>query len=27
MTRFYDRASDVVRRIYEKRIDAPAVLD
>ncbi|MEP0322820.1 aspartyl/asparaginyl beta-hydroxylase domain-containing protein [Bauldia litoralis] len=27
MTKFYDRASDVVRRIYEKRIDAPAVLD
>ena len=27
MTKFYERASDVVRRIYEKRIDAPAVLD
>ena len=27
MTKFYDRASDVVRRIYEKRIDAPAVLE
>jgi aspartate beta-hydroxylase len=27
MTKFYDRASDVVRRIYERRIDAPAVLD
>ena len=27
MTRFYERASDLVRRIYEKRIDAPAILD
>src|ERR1700690_952918 len=27
MTTFYDRASNVVRKIYEKRIDAPAVLD
>jgi aspartate beta-hydroxylase len=27
MTKFYDQASSVVRRIYEKRIDAPAVLD
>jgi aspartate beta-hydroxylase len=27
MTTFYDRASSVVRKIYEKRIDAPAVLD
>jgi aspartate beta-hydroxylase len=27
MTKFYDRASDVVRRIYEKRIEAPPVLD
>lgn len=27
MTKFYDRASNVVRRIYEKRIDAPAVLE
>ena len=27
MTKFYDRASNVVRRIYEKRIDAPSVLD
>jgi aspartate beta-hydroxylase len=27
MPTFYDRASDVVRRIYEKRIDAPAILD
>jgi aspartate beta-hydroxylase len=27
MSRFYDRASDLVRRIYEKRIDAPAILD
>src|SRR5215211_8547004 len=27
MTKFYDRASDLVRRLYEKRILAPAVLD
>jgi aspartate beta-hydroxylase len=27
MTKFYDRASSVVRRIYERRIDAPAVLE
>ncbi len=27
MTKFYDQASGVVRRIYEKRIDAPAILD
>jgi len=27
MTTFYDRASNVVRKIYERRIDAPAVLD
>lgn len=27
MTKFYERASGVVRRIYEKRIEAPAVLD
>ena len=27
MTKFYDRASNMVRRIYERRIDAPAVLD
>lgn len=27
MTTFYDRASDVVRRIYERRIDTPPVLD
>lgn len=27
MTKFYDQASGVVRRIYERRIDAPAVLD
>ena len=27
MTKFYDRASDFVRQIYDKRIDAPAVLD
>jgi aspartate beta-hydroxylase len=27
MSRFYDRASNLVRRIYEKRIDAPAILD
>jgi aspartate beta-hydroxylase len=27
MTRFYEHASNVVRKIYEKRIDAPAILD
>src|ERR1700704_3871925 len=27
MTKFYDRASNVVRMIYERRIDAPPVLD
>jgi len=27
MSRFYDSASNLVRRIYEKRIDAPAILD
>jgi aspartate beta-hydroxylase len=27
MTKFYDRASNVVRKIYERRIDAPPVLD
>ena len=27
MSRFYDRASNLVRRIYERRIDAPAILD
>lgn len=27
MTRFYDHASGAVRKIYERRIDAPAVLD
>ncbi len=27
MSLFYDQASGLVRRIYEKRIDAPAILD
>lgn len=27
MSQFYDRSSDIVRRIYEKRITAPAILD
>jgi len=27
MSRTYDLASDVVRRVYERRIDAPAILD
>ena len=27
MTTFYDRASNVVRKIYERRIDAPAVMN
>lgn len=27
MTAFYDRASDVVRRIYARRIDTPPILD
>ncbi len=27
MTKFYSRASTMVRRIYEKRIDAPSVLE
>ncbi|ODA96136.1 aspartyl beta-hydroxylase [Mesorhizobium sp. SEMIA 3007] len=27
MSRTYDLASDVIRRVYERRIDAPAILD
>ena len=27
MSHTYDLASDVIRRVYEKRIDAPAILD
>jgi len=27
MSRIYDLGSGLVRRIYEKRIDAPAILD
>ncbi|QKD02832.1 aspartyl/asparaginyl beta-hydroxylase domain-containing protein [Mesorhizobium loti] len=27
MSRTYDLASDVIRRVYEKRIDAPAILE
>ncbi|TIR62860.1 MAG: aspartyl/asparaginyl beta-hydroxylase domain-containing protein, partial [Mesorhizobium sp.] len=27
MSNVYDLGSDLVRRIYEKRIDAPAILD